>query len=308
MDEDGSPDAGTDLPPYLHIADVLRQEIHEGLFRVGERIPAQAVLEERFHVSRPTVQRALKELHRDGYIDNQRGRPSEVLDWRHTSSRGGARRTGGGRPSDGPEPAFAALGPHVAEAFQERRVTIDSFSLTAETLNAVLAEPITRVMSGELNPESIRVRILLPSLDASLAIPKVKDDPDADWPLVRLRQLVGAHVVVMNGFFAQIAGVRGGDVSLTLEFRTVPLTPMHKLYLLNGRTALFGYYRVVPRPVVYGEHRGEIWDVLGLGATLFAHRASPQHPDSTASRYVSEAQTWFDSLWATISTPLDLAE
>jgi DNA-binding transcriptional regulator YhcF (GntR family) len=301
VDEEDVTASGGPQAPYLRIADVLRQEIHEGVLGVGERIPPQSELEGRFHVSRPTVQRALAELRRDGYIETQRGRPAEVLDWRAASSGRASRHA-----SDEPEPAFAALDTHVAEAFTQPDVTIDSFSLTTETLNAVLAAPVRQIMGGDLNPASVRVRILLPSLDASLAIPRLVDDREDDWPLIRLRELAGGHVVALRSSFTALKDLRP-DVAQSVEFRTVPVTPTQKLYLINRRTALFGLYRVMARPVEFRGRTRDIYDVLGVGATLFTHRADDADPESVGSRFVDEAQAWFDSLWSTISEPLVLS-
>ena len=297
MNQDERAVANADQPPYLHIADVLRGEIHDGVFRVGERLPAQAELEKRFNVSRPTVQRALTELRRDGYLDNQRGRSAEVLDWRAS---GRARRA----VQDIPGPTVAVLDTEIAEAFEARKVTIDVYSLSAETLSGAAAGSLKRVLRGELTPESIRVRVLLPTLDAALAVPRLVEG-DGSWPLERLRELVRAQAITFTSSFNQVADLQPG-IDVSVELRAVPVTPLHKLYLLNGATALTGHYRVVERDVEYGEHRGRIYDVLGLGAVLFPYRTDPQDPESHGSRFVEECQSWFDSLWSTISEPLRL--
>lgn len=53
---------------------------------------------------------------------------------------------------------------------------------------------------------------------------------------------------------------------------------------------------------------GEIYDVLGVGAVLFPYRRNAQDENSHASRFVEEAQAWFDSLWLTIAEQLRLDE
>lgn len=293
--------ANGSVPPYLHIADVLRGEIVDGSYPVGERIPSQAELEVRFNVSRPTVQRALGELRRDGYIDNQRGRPAEVLPWQES---GGAT----GDWSDQPAPASTSLVAYVAEAFEQREVTIDSYSLTTETLARALVPAVQRVEQGELRPESITIRLLLPSLDTHLGVPQLVGDPTDDRPLRRLRQIVEGHVISLRSTFTALSELAPW-IQRSVEFRTVPLTPMQKVYLFNGHMALGGYYRVVPREVALGDgERREIYDVLGLSAQLFPYRLDPADPGSRDSRFVQESQAWFDSLWSTIATPLKLSE
>jgi DNA-binding transcriptional regulator YhcF (GntR family) len=292
--------AGNDSrAPYLHIASVLRREILDGLYQVGERIPSQAELEERFEVSRPTVQRALTELRKSGLIDNQRGRPAEVQPWH-----GPGRAAGSGEP----EPAYASLGAYVAEAFEQRHITVDAFSLTTETLFTALTAQLQRIARNEVHPASIRVRVLLPSQDARLAIPKLVADPADERPLRRLRQLVRAHVISLRSAFTALSDVHP-DIQHEIEFCTVPLTPTSKVYVLNGRTALFGYYQVVERSVQFGNgDRAPIYDVLGVNAILFAHRAGADGTRPGDQRFVAETQAWFDSLWQSIAEPLRLFE
>ncbi|MCL2552717.1 MAG: GntR family transcriptional regulator [Actinomycetia bacterium] len=295
MNEEEQEVTGATQPPYLHIADVLRGEIHDGVYRVGERLPPQAELEHRFNVSRPTVQRALTELRRAGYLDNQRGRAAEVLDWKDASAPPPAAQ-------ETPGPTFKILDRFIAEAFEAEDVTIDAYSLSAETLSSALGAPLNRVIAGELNPKSIRLRLLLPTPDAILGIPRLVDGEE-EWPLVRLRELVGAQVVSLASAFRMVTDVRA-DIVQTVQLRAMPVTPLHKLYILNGRSALSGFYHVVRRDITYGEHQGEIYDVLGVGAVLFPYRADPEDTAGHGSRFVEESQRWFDSLWNTIAEPL----
>lgn len=301
MDEETLPDAESLTPPYLHIADVLRGEIRDGRYPVGERIPSQAELEERFQVSRPTVQRALGVLRQGGYIDNQRGRASEVLPWQNGDP-------GGSAASTEPEPAFEALGTHVAAAFEEREITIDSYSITSETLNSALAGPVQSILRGELNPAAIRIRVLLPTQDATLALPRLVADPDDDRPLRRLRQLSRAHRTALRSTFTGLSELRP-EIKVSVEFRALPVTPLQKLYLINRRLALSGFYPVKTHPVTFGDgQRDDIYDVIGLRSVLFVHRTDPAEPASRDSLFVAEAQAWFDSLWSTISEPVPLFE
>lgn len=297
MNEEEQAAANPDQPPYLYIADVLRGEIHDGLFRVGQRLPSQAELEKRFNVSRPTVQRALTELRREGYLDNQRGRSAEVLDW-------AAARTSPRGPQDEPGPTFQILDRFTAEAFQAQHVTIDAYSLSAETLNAALLHPLNRVLSGDLTPRSIRLRLLLPAPEATLAIPRPVEG-DGVWPLERMRELQRAQVVSLRSSFRQLADVQP-DIDQLLEIRVVPITPLDKLYILNGTIALSGRYHVVRRTVAHRQFEGEIFDVLGVGAVLFPYRADSPSAGDRDARLVAENRAWFDSLWSTIARTLTL--
>lgn len=60
-------------PAYQLIVNELLSEIREGHHRVGDRLGTEAVLCERFHVSRFTVRAALAQLERDGIVVRRPG-------------------------------------------------------------------------------------------------------------------------------------------------------------------------------------------------------------------------------------------
>ncbi len=68
---------GTLLHRQLFLA--LKQQILNGIYREGDRLPTQEALTERFKVSRITVRRALAELQKEGWIQNEQGVGSFVL-------------------------------------------------------------------------------------------------------------------------------------------------------------------------------------------------------------------------------------
>lgn len=58
---------------YLEIAELLRQEILSGKFESAERFPSGEALSRRFGASRPTVERAVRELKRSGLLKARAG-------------------------------------------------------------------------------------------------------------------------------------------------------------------------------------------------------------------------------------------
>jgi GntR family transcriptional regulator len=65
-----SPATGAARPAtrYSTLARVLTDEIESGRYKVGEKIPTEAELQQRFDVSRHTVREALRDLKSDGMI------------------------------------------------------------------------------------------------------------------------------------------------------------------------------------------------------------------------------------------------
>lgn len=288
-------------PPFRRVADQLRAEIQDNVLRVGQQLPTQDELKDRFQVSRSTIQRALQELHEDGFIDSQRGRAAEVADWQ-------AARHVGYRT---PEIAAVSLAEHLEQAFQDRRVTIDAYCLTTETLNGALERPLRQIYAGSLPPpESIRVRLLLPSPGAHLALPKRLDDLEDDRPLDRLRRLIRSNAFVLRSKLLQLTTPQLVEPppEVSVEIRSVPLTPLQKLYILNGEHALFGLYRVVERQLPENPEWGSMYDVLGLGSKLFWHSSDPADPDDASAAFVRESREWFESLWSTIAQETKFSE
>ena len=60
-------------PKYLQVADILRREIAEGVFRDGDKLTTEEELRFRFRVSRQTVRQAIAQLEDDGLVDRRRG-------------------------------------------------------------------------------------------------------------------------------------------------------------------------------------------------------------------------------------------
>lgn len=64
---------------YERIYETLHQEIHDGVFQPGERLPTEHELMKRFEVSRVTTNRALKMLMSDGLISRRAGAGTFVM-------------------------------------------------------------------------------------------------------------------------------------------------------------------------------------------------------------------------------------
>lgn len=63
---------------YRQLGDLIRERITHGHLVVGERLPSEAQLGERFGVSRITVRQALAELERDGLLERIPGKGTFV--------------------------------------------------------------------------------------------------------------------------------------------------------------------------------------------------------------------------------------
>ena len=58
---------------YIAIAATLRKDILSGHYETHDRFPSEEALVRRFGVSRPTIERALRELKREGFLDAKAG-------------------------------------------------------------------------------------------------------------------------------------------------------------------------------------------------------------------------------------------
>jgi DNA-binding transcriptional regulator YhcF (GntR family) len=156
--------------------------ISDGSYPWDSFLPAQRDLAEEFGVSRDTVQRAFRELSSEGWIESRQGVGSRVIGRQriHTpaSSRRPFRRV--------------TLGSILGQAFERVDVTLDVFTLTSESLEAHIRLQAERIRIGEIAPQRIAPRLLLPSEDLLLPYPRVTGDPDDLRLQERLRESSGS--------------------------------------------------------------------------------------------------------------------
>jgi hypothetical protein len=271
------------------IADVLRERIRVGDLRAGDRLPTQAELADEFGVERGAVRQALRALQDDGLLTNvSKGSPPRIAEPTP--------------PRDEPQPTMVGLAPRLTAAFAARHVRVDAACLTAESLIPALGEPLRLIHGGDIRPEKIDVRILLPSRDINLAFPVQVEGRGGDDPVhqrwLAMRNAQG-HVLRHNLLTLRTHGI---DVNVT--FRALPFTPPVKLYLLNGEEALLAYYTVTRREEPTDSGTLDMYDVLGTESLLFSFEKATSQRDAA---FVEQSQKWFDALWETITTDLTLS-
>ncbi|MBI4455073.1 MAG: PLP-dependent aminotransferase family protein [Acidobacteria bacterium] len=69
----------SDGPIYQQIAHAIKEQVHRGLLKKGDRIPSTRTLAEKLSVNRTTVCLAYEELRRAGYIESHVGRGTSVV-------------------------------------------------------------------------------------------------------------------------------------------------------------------------------------------------------------------------------------
>jgi len=269
---------------FQRVADELRARIADGRYSVGAFLPTQRELAEEFSVSRDTVQRVLRDLVGEGWVQTRQGSGSRVLKTRRI------------RSGDPARPRQISLGPLLSEAFERPDVALDVFTLTSETLRAHLLLQAERIYSGEISPRSVRIRILLPSGDRPLPYPSVEADRSDPRLWDRLDTITQNHITYLQRMFTDMKMLEAVE-TVSLDVRRTPLFPAFKLYLLNGTQALMGPYEVIERPIRLDS--GEVveaLDVLGLGATL-THFVKDDDPGAVGTVFVESWQSWFNSVW-----------
>ncbi len=271
-------------PPYQQVATKLRAAILTGKLAPGERLPTQVELSKTYGVARMTIQQALRLLRDDGLIATRQGSGMFV-------------RQRAARP--------IALRPHIEQAFRNPHVRIDFAGYTAETLNGILTEPLDRIRDGELLPESIRLRLLLPDLAVPLALP-IAADLDADQSRLareRMTTITDRHVGAIRAAIEELVGL---DLvpDAKLDVRLYESAPLFKVYIINETEAFFGYYPVMRHDVTINRKSVAIYDPMGKDAVMF-HYNDDGDPDSTSTQFVTQTRNWFNSMWDSIARPVE---
>ncbi|MFD5917440.1 GntR family transcriptional regulator [Kitasatospora sp. NPDC058201] len=268
-------------PPYQQVGSSLRASIltKKPGFETGDKLPSGPELAKHFGVARGTVDKALDLLRTEGLIVTRQGSGSFVRE-----------RTS--RP--------VGLRPHLEASFEQQQVTLDFAGFSSETLHNALQEPLDKVRSGRLAPESITVRLLLPDTTAPMAVPVLVDGLQDEAALrqharnIALANAGGiAHSVEM---LAELGLVQKASVQVKVH----RASSLFKLYILNRQEAFFGFYPLRERTVAIDDTDHTFYDVTGKDTTLF-HRAAGPDDASLGSQYVQQAQMWFDSVWSTIA-------
>lgn len=70
------------VPLYVQIADLLKKDIENGVFKQTGRIPTEGALAEQYQVSRITVRKAVEELVGQGLVEKKQGKGTFVTSQR----------------------------------------------------------------------------------------------------------------------------------------------------------------------------------------------------------------------------------
>jgi DNA-binding transcriptional regulator YhcF (GntR family) len=266
-------------PPFQQVAAVLKASILTGKYQPGDRLPSYAELASQFEVAPMTAQKAVGLLRDEGLVISRQGKGSFV---RQRTERS------------------VGLRPHVEAIFESGAVAIDFAGFSGETLQGVISEPLDKIRSGRLQPESLRIRILLPDLSKPVGLPALApegvDSPDVRKRAERIVQRSTQGIVETVEELSALGLVE----SATAQVRTYHSSPLFKLFLLNGSEAFFGFYPVLQHSVAIAGEPVEIFDPMGKDAILF-HYARTEDDSAIDSQYVDQAQKWFDSVWDSVA-------
>lgn len=277
------------------LLETLRARMADGRYPLGSLLPPQRELAEEFDVSRDTVQRVLRELKSEGWIESRQGSGSRVVKPPIHSTT---------QPQATPR-LRAALGSFISRAFAQRVVQLDVFTLTSESLDAHIRLQAERIRLKEISPEHIELRMMLPAESVQLPYPQAKVESDdlrdvAELNRVlqeRLRTITERHTASLHAALRDLE-TEGLVPSVRVDIQEIPLAPAFKLYLLRNTEALLGPYELVPRSILLDDDTDiDAWDVLGLGSTLTRHVNDDGDPNSTGSVFIESWQAWFDTWW-----------
>lgn len=67
------------VPPYMQLAEIIRERINSGRYPKGSRLPSEAEFMEEFEVGRNTARRAVSVLRGGGLVETVKTRGSYVL-------------------------------------------------------------------------------------------------------------------------------------------------------------------------------------------------------------------------------------
>ena len=276
-------DANDPRPDFQQVRSIIRAAILSGEYEPMAQLPSIPDLSRHFGLARATVQKAVDLLKSEGLVVGRQGRGLFVR-----------QRTE--RP--------VGLRPHVEQMFTGPDVCIDFVGFSGETLHGIIQEPLDKIRAGQLEAKNLAIRVLLPDMSKPIGLPSLvpdgEDSVDVRDRMSRIMQRSSTALVDSVSELAALGLLESGSAKV----RTTHMAPLFKLFILNGVEAFFGFYPVVKHAVVVKGQPTDIFDPMGKDATLF-HFAATDDPDSVDSRYVEQAQTWFNSVWDSIAQEYD---
>jgi DNA-binding GntR family transcriptional regulator len=66
------------IPQYQSLYETLRQDIIRGVFKAGDLLPSESVIQQQYRLTQPTIRQALALLVQEGYIKKHQGKGSIV--------------------------------------------------------------------------------------------------------------------------------------------------------------------------------------------------------------------------------------
>jgi hypothetical protein len=194
-----------------------------------------------------------------------------------------------------------ALRPHVERAFEQSKISIDFAGFSGQTLHGVIQEPLDKIRTGQLVPESLDIRILIPDTSQPWAVPcRAADLSDEPAFRQRAEQIGRRHTDAIIESVTELADL-GLVQTARAQVRTHGTAPLFKLYILNRAEAFFGFYPIVEHTISLGDQQHvPMYDLMGKDVTMFHHEQADD-PSSIEGQFVAQAQDWFDSMWTTVS-------
>jgi len=192
------------------------------------------------------------------------------------------------------------LRPYVERAFTAEHVIIDFAGFSGETLHGVVQEPLDKIRTGEIKPESVSIRMLLPDTTRPMTLPcRVEDLADDPGYRARVHQITLRHAYAILESVEELARL-GRIQQASTQIRVHPNPPLFKLYILNNEEVFFGLYPIVKHTIPMQDgSQTDMYDLMGKDAVVFHHSVHSRQPADIP--FVDQARAWFDTMWDNIS-------
>ena len=274
---------GKSRAEYRRIADIIRAQIDGSVFGPGDKLPTRQQLAKTHRVSLHTIHHAMEVLQDEGLIDSRQGAPTRV-------SEDFDRRLG--------------PGPYMERALQKPDATalIDIVGFTGTSFRNLIEEPLNKVLLGQLSPQSIAIRLLLPDLRFPIGLPCQADNL-GDSPEFRhhASTVMREQVAAITELTHQITAETPSEASI--QTRVFRATPLFKLFMIDNSDVFIGYYPVRERVVSLEKKPIAIFDLMSTDVTL-VHNSSEIDP--TSGQHVTQTRAWFNNIWTTIAKDIEL--
>lgn len=193
------------------------------------------------------------------------------------------------------------LRPYLKQAFAAPDVELTIAAYSGETFYGLLSEFLNQVAEGNIRPQSLTIKLLVPDCSEPMGVPcriGTKDEDPAYKHLIAERNRRFAQE--FQNYF-HIISTRYPAMNATMKIRLHRLSPLFKMIIVNGNRLFLGFYPIAETAATLEGERREFWDYRGERASFVGFS---RNGTESEREIIGQMEKWFGVVWSKLAQEL----